>query len=132
MELCSRSMVVQEVRLYSERENDLFEELRSIRCDVFVCISPPKSYYEILRRLSAFRPVVVVDATVDGLISIELNRYEKGYALGQILLKAKRTCPLFSQGKRYLKTTFRGCQKAFSDAGIPLPDSFFFLQRSVV
>ena len=70
-------MVVQEVRLYSERENDLFEELRSIRCDVFVCISPPKSYYEILRRLSAFRPVVVVDATVDGLISIELDRYEK-------------------------------------------------------
>lgn len=126
MELCSRSMAVQEVRLYSERGNDLFEELRSIRCDAFVCIAPPKSYYEILRRLSALRPVVVVDATIDGLISIELDRYEKGYVLGQVLLKAKRTCPLFSQGKRYFKTTFCGCQKAFSEAGIPLPDSLFF------
>ncbi len=127
MELCGHSMAVQDVRLYSERENDLFEELRSIRCDAFVCISPPESYHEILRRLSAVRQVVVVDRSIPGITSIEIDRYEKGRVLGKILLKDKRTIPLFSQGERYFKTNFQGCKDVFAEAGIKLPDTQFFL-----
>ncbi len=126
MELCCRSMAVQDIRLYSERENDLFEELRSIRCDAFVCLSPPKSYYEILRKLSSFRPLVVVDRTIPGITCVEIDRYEKGRFLGKLLLQEKRTLPLFSQGERYFKTNFQGCKDVFADAGIKLPDSLFF------
>lgn len=129
MALGTLPALIQDVRIYSERENDIFEELRSIRCCGYVCISPPENYHALLRRLSGFRPVVVADDCVPGISSVELDRYKKGRILGKMLLKEGRRNAIFSQGRRYRDTTFRGCQDEFAAAGVSLPDSSFFLLR---
>ena len=51
MELGKMPTVIQEIRLFSERENDQLEELRSIRCDALVCIAPDQEQEPLLRRI---------------------------------------------------------------------------------
>ena len=128
MELAKVPTAIQEIRLFSERENDLFEELRSIRCDALVCLSPEKNkQLSLLRKIQQYRPVIVVDSTLPGLTSIELDRYRKGRVLGEALLAEGRKRVLFIQSQRYHDTTFRGCRDLFAEAGIDLPEQNFFL-----
>lgn len=131
MELAKIPALIQEIRLCSERENDLFEELRSVWCEAVVCISPPERYAGVLKRLSEIRPVVTVDSRLPEIDSVELDRYAKGREIGRQLLSEGRRRPLFSQGERYRNTTFRGCRDVFAESGIELPDSCFFDPREL-
>ena len=68
--------------------------------------------------------MVTVDTEVDGIPSVELDRREKGRALGRALLAENRTKVLFIQSERYRATTFLGVRDVFAEAGI-LPRSDF-------
>ena len=81
----------------------------------------------LLRKIQQYRPVIVVDSTLPGLTSIELDRYRKGRVLGEALLAEGRKRVLFIQSQRYHDTTFRGCRDLFAEAGIDLPEQNFFL-----
>lgn len=129
MELAKMPTAIQEVRLFSERENDLFEELRSIRCDALVCLSPQEKQLPLLQKIQQYRPVVVVDTTLPGLTCIELDRYRKGRVLGEALLAEGRKEVIFLQNQRYHDTTFRGCRDLFAEAGVNIPENHFFLQK---
>ncbi len=131
MELAKIPTIIQEIRLANERENDLYAELLGTGCRAFVAVAPPEMLLPPLRRLAEKVPVVVVDRTVPGLTSIELERTRKGEVLGRALLAEGRKNPYFIQGERYRRTTFEGCRKAFAAAGIELPLSSFALNRDV-
>ncbi len=126
MELGKMPTLIQEIRLFSERENDQFEELRSIHCDALVCIAPDQEQESLLRRIQQYRPVVVVDTTLPGMTCIELDRYRKGRVLGEALLAEGRRRVLFAQSERYYATTFQGCRDVFREAGIEIPEEHFF------
>lgn len=126
MALAKHPMVIQEIRLFSERENDQFEELRSIFCDALVCIAPQENQAAYLRRLQKYRPVITVDCSLDGIPSVELERVRKGRALGEALLAEGRKRVLFVQNDRYRTTTFRGCREVFAEAGFVIPEEWFF------
>lgn len=126
MALARLPMVIQEIRLFSERENDLFEELRSIRCDALVCIAPSENQTAYQRRLQKYRPVITVDCSLDGIPGMELERVRKGRVLGEALLAEGRKRVLFAQNDRYRATTFRGCREVFAEAGFVIPEKWFF------
>ncbi|MBS1369600.1 MAG: hypothetical protein HPZ91_06545 [Lentisphaeria bacterium] len=126
IELAKLPATIQEVRLFSERENDLFEELRSIRCDMLVCIEPSPKLVPLLQKLQACYPVLTADSTVPGIAGVELDRRRKGVALGKALLADGRRNIIFSQNRRYRETTFRGCRDTFAAAGIAIPEAHFF------
>ncbi len=127
MEAAKMPAVIQQIHLFSECENDLVEELRSICCDVLVCIAPFEKQLPLLRKIQQYRPVITVDVAFPGLTGIELDRYRKGRVLGEALLAEGRRKVLFIQTRRYHDTTFRGCRDIFAESGIHIPDNHFFL-----
>lgn len=129
MELAKMPTVIQEIRLFSERENDQLEELRSISCDALVCLAPNEQQKTLLEKIQQYRPVIVVDTTLPEMTCIELNRYRKGRVLGEALLAEGRKKVLFSQNERYYRTTFQGCRDVFREAGVEIPEEHFFMNE---
>ena len=74
--------------------------------------------------------MVTVDTEVDGIPSVELDRREKGRALGRALLAENRTKVLFIQSERYRATTFLGVRDVFAEAGHALRDECFLLNTT--
>lgn len=129
-EIAKQPALIQEIRLFSERQNDLATELRSIDCNALVCFNVSAAMAQVLREIRKFRPVVTVDTEVDGIPSVELDRREKGRALGRALLAENRTKVLFIQSERYRATTFLGVRDVFAEAGHALRDECFLLNTT--
>lgn len=124
MAVTRRPATLMEVTLYSENEEALFEELRSIQCDAILWMFPPAELHPLVRKTAALRPLLTVDGFVEGVSGVNFDRYRKGFPVAEFLLRENRTRLLFAQTEHYRATTYRAFREAYAAAGVPLDDRF--------
>lgn len=124
MAVTRRPATLMEVTLYSENEEALFEELRSIQCDAILWILPQKELHPLVRKIAAQCPLLTVDGFVEGIAGVDFDRYRKGFPVAEFLLRENRTRLLFAQTEQYHAATYRAFRETYAAAGVPMDDRF--------
>lgn len=121
-EILRHGFQLQEVPVFSNDEDEMVEDLRSLPCRAILWLQPPKRYASIVRVLAAERPVLVVEEALAGVDSLRINRRAFGYALAREILKKNRVRPVFVTYPLFRDTTFQGIRQAYEEAKVPLEE----------
>ena len=121
-EILRHGFQLQEVPVFSNEEDEMVEDLRSLSCRAILWLQPPERYASIVRALAAERPVLVVEETLAGVDSLRINRHAFGYALAREILKKNRVRPVFVTYPLFRDTTFQGIRQAYEEAKVPLEE----------
>ena len=129
-EILRHGFQLQEVPVFSNDEDEMVEDLRSLSCRAILWLQPPERYASIVRALAAERPVLVVEETLAGVDSLRINRHAFGYALAREILKKNRVRPVFVTYPLFRDTTFQGIRQAYEEAKVPLEEKQLIWKRT--